>query len=142
MGEESVYGYRKLTVCLQRQYGLMINKKKVYRLCKELGILQPQRKKKNQHPRRIACNREITASNQLWEMDVKYGYIANENRFFYLLSIIDVYDRAIVDYHMGLTCEGKHAVQVLQRGLLKRQQYEQPGGHCASHIQWPPVYLP
>jgi putative transposase len=32
MGEESVYGYRKLTVCLQKQYGLIINKKKVYRL--------------------------------------------------------------------------------------------------------------
>lgn len=40
--------------------------------------------------------------------------------------MIDVYDRAVVDYHMGLTCEGEHAVQVLKRGLLKRQQYEQP----------------
>ncbi|MFC6457962.1 IS3 family transposase [Paenibacillus vulneris] len=30
-GEESTYGYRKLTVCLKRQFGLIINKKKVYR---------------------------------------------------------------------------------------------------------------
>ena len=40
-GEESTYGYRKLTVCLKRQYGLIINKKKVYRLCHELDIFSP-----------------------------------------------------------------------------------------------------
>ncbi|RYD05544.1 hypothetical protein N752_09365 [Desulforamulus aquiferis] len=33
-GEESIYGYRKLTRCLQRQYGLVVNKKKVYRFVK------------------------------------------------------------------------------------------------------------
>jgi len=44
-GETATYGYRKLTVCLKRQYGLIINKKKVYRLRQELDILQPQRRK-------------------------------------------------------------------------------------------------
>ncbi|MBF7084529.1 transposase [Desulfallas sp. Bu1-1] len=34
--EKNVYGYRKLRRCLQRQHGLVINKKKVYRLCKEI----------------------------------------------------------------------------------------------------------
>lgn len=34
------YGYRKLTVCLREDYGLHINHKKVYRLCKELNILR------------------------------------------------------------------------------------------------------
>lgn len=72
VGEESAYGYRKLTLCLKKQYNLIINKKKVYRLCKELDILAPQRQKKIKHPRRIAINREITGSNQLWEIDVKY----------------------------------------------------------------------
>ncbi|MBO4117020.1 IS3 family transposase, partial [Streptococcus suis] len=107
--EESAYGYRKLTVCLRRDHQLIINKKKVYRLLKEEGLLQPQRKKNSHHPRRLANNREITAPNQLWEMDVKYGFIAGEHRFFFLMSLIDVYDRAIVDYHFGLSCEGKHA---------------------------------
>ncbi|MFY0543754.1 transposase [Brevibacillus sp. H7] len=36
--EESAYGYRKLTVCLQRDYQLIINKKKVYRLMKESDL--------------------------------------------------------------------------------------------------------
>ncbi|WP_183186371.1 IS3 family transposase, partial [Brevibacillus agri] len=119
--EESAYGYRKLTVCLRRDHQLVINKKKVYRLLKEEELLQPQRQKKRKHPRKLANNREITAPNQLWEMDVKYGFIVGEQRFFFLMSLIDVYDRAIVDYHFGLTCEGKHAAQILQRALWKRQ---------------------
>jgi len=121
--EESTYGYRKLTLCLKRQYGLIINKKKVYRLCHELDILQPQRRKRVQYLGRLANNREIRGSNQLWEMHVKYGYIAAEPRFFFLLSLIDVYDRTIIDYHMGLSCEGKHAAQILQRALWKRQLF-------------------
>jgi len=91
-------------------------------LLKEEELLQPQRPKKSKHPRQLANNREITAPNQLREMDVKYGFIAGEHRFFFLLSLIDVYDREVVDYHNGLTCEGKHAAQILQRALWKRQQ--------------------
>ncbi|MEW5954903.1 MAG: IS3 family transposase, partial [Bacillota bacterium] len=72
----------------------MINNKKVYRLCKELDILAPQRRIKVKHPRCLAINRQVTASDQLWEIDVKYGYIAAEDRFFYMMCIIDVYDRA------------------------------------------------
>lgn len=124
-GEESSSGYRKLTIRIQRQYGLVVNKKKVYRLCKELDILEPQRQKTIKYPRKLANNREITGSNQLWEMDVKYGYVAGEQRFFFLLCIIDVYDRTIIDYHIGLSCEGTHAAQILQRALLRRQLFGQ-----------------
>ncbi|MBC9786728.1 IS3 family transposase [Heliobacterium chlorum] len=123
-GEENAYGYRKLTLCLQRQHHLVINKKKVYRLCKELGILSPQRKIRLTYPRRWANNRQITHSNQLWEIDVKYGYIAGENRFFYMMCLIDIYDRMVIDYHIGVTCEARHAVELVQRGLWKRQQFE------------------
>jgi len=123
-GEEHAYGYRKLTVCLRRDHQLIINKKKVYRLCEELNLLRPQRQVKVRYPRRLANNREVTASNQLWEMDVKYGYIEGEQRFFFLLSVLDVYDRSVVDYHFGLTCEAKFAVEALQRALWKRNLFE------------------
>lgn len=122
-GDGFNYGYRKLTKVLRRKYKLIINKKKVYRLCKELGILRPQRQKKFSHPRKLARNRMITGSNQLWEMDIKYGYIEGEDRFFFVLSIIDVYDRNIVGYHIGLSCTGTNAVQAVKQALLKRQQF-------------------
>ncbi|NHN34774.1 IS3 family transposase [Paenibacillus agricola] len=103
-GEGAAYGYRKLTVLLKRRHQLVINKKKVYRLCKRLGVLRPQRKLKMKHPRRLANNRVITGSNQLWETDIKYGWVAGEHRFFFIMCILDVFDRAIITYHLGLTC--------------------------------------
>ncbi|TQR40449.1 IS3 family transposase [Paenibacillus popilliae] len=117
------YGYRKLTVALREQHKLRINKKKVYRLCKELGILKPQRQKRVRFPKRIASNRTITNSNQLFETDIKYGYIAGEQRFFFIQSIIDVYDRAIVSYHIGLRCEAKDVVRTIQAAMFKRQLF-------------------
>ncbi|WP_195892708.1 IS3 family transposase [Desnuesiella massiliensis] len=39
-GDASDYGYRKITYHLRKQYSLIINHKKVYRLCKVLGILK------------------------------------------------------------------------------------------------------
>jgi putative transposase len=125
-GDGYNYGYRKLTVILKREYGLKINKKKVYRLCKKLGILRPQRKIQTKYPRKLARNRTIIASNQLFETDIKYGYISGEDRFFFIQSCIDVYDRSIISYHIGLSCEAKDVVRTLQRALLKRQLFEMP----------------
>jgi putative transposase len=126
-GDGYSYGYVKLTYHLRQEYGLVINKKRVYRLCKELDILKPQRERKFIYPRKLARNREITAPNQLWEVDIKYGYITGEDRFFYVLSYLDVFDRQIVGYHIGLRCEAKHAAQVLQEALWKRQVISSDG---------------
>ncbi|WP_003544131.1 IS3 family transposase [Desulfotomaculum nigrificans] len=72
-------------------------------------------------PKRLAKNRIVTNSNQLWETDLKYGLIAGEQRFFFVLSYIDVYDRGIVGYHIGLRCEGKDAARTLQQALWKKK---------------------
>lgn len=123
-GEYNNFGYRKLAKILRRIYKLQINKKKVYRLCKELGILRPQRRKRIKHPRKLARNRVITASNQLWEADIKYGYIYGEDRFFFICSLIDICDRSVIDYHIGLECTAENIVQAMNRALLKRQRFE------------------
>lgn len=119
-GEAFGYGYYKIHILLERRYHLIINPKKVYRLCGKLGILKPQRQVKIKYPRRIAKNREITAPNQLWETDIKYGYIPGEDRFFYILSFLDVFDRSIIDYHIGLYCTGQDAAFTLNTALERR----------------------
>lgn len=121
--EESTYGYRKLTKCLRNKYSLRINKKKVYRLCKELGVLKPQREVQNRPPRKIANNRVVTGPNQLWQMDIKYGYVTGERRHFYLASIIDVCDRNIVGHFKGKACSTKDIIQMVHKALLKRNVY-------------------
>ncbi|WP_409343053.1 IS3 family transposase [Paenibacillus sp. MBLB4367] len=121
-GEEQGYGYRNLAHALYVQRGLVVNHKKAYRLCKKLGILQKQRRKKFKHPRRLPQNRLVTGPNQLWQMDIKYGYVAGYDRFFFLFDIIDVFDRAIVGYHLGSSCEAKDVCTAVKRALEDRIQ--------------------
>jgi len=114
------YGYVKLTHALRREHGLLINKKKVYRLCKEMDILSPQRQRLVKPVRKLARNRKVTASNQLWATDIKYGYIEGESRFFQVASVIDVFDRSIVGYYMGLTCPSRDVLETLVKALKAR----------------------
>ena len=53
-------------------------------------------------------------------MDMKYGYIAGMDRFFYMMSIIDVYDRWIVGYHIGLIDLALEALRTLRQAHLLR----------------------
>ncbi|MEK4509542.1 IS3 family transposase [Paenibacillus anaericanus] len=124
-GPNSAFGYRKLTTLLRRKYKLIINKKKVYRLCKEMGILHPQRELTNPVPKRLANNRVVDGPNQLWQMDIKYGYVAGKRQHFYLASIIDVFDRNIVAHHRGKVCSTQDILRTVQKALLKRRIHEQ-----------------
>ena len=125
-GEAHGYGYVLLTECLRIQHELVINKKKVYLLCKKLGILHPQRRKKIHYPRRLARNHTINGSNQLWQLDIKYGYVAGYDQFFYIADIIDVFDRSIVGYHIGSSCEAKHVCEAVKAALRSRIAPGQP----------------
>lgn len=123
-GDGFPYGYHSL----REDYGLQINHKKVYRLCEELNILRPQRKIKQRHPRRLAKREKISASNQLWEMDIKYGYIYGTDQFFFQLSIIDVFDRSIIDYYLGLSCNAQDACRVLKKEKMSCKRNEHAKG--------------
>ncbi|WP_051045261.1 IS3 family transposase [Halalkalibacterium ligniniphilum] len=46
-GDAYACKYRKLTKHIRRHYDLIINKKKIYRLCKELDILRPNERKRS-----------------------------------------------------------------------------------------------
>lgn len=111
-------GYKKLPHYLKRNFGFEINKKKVYRLCKENGLLLPRKKKPKRIRSPVAINRCITKPFSLWELDIKYCFIHSENRFFYLMAIIDVYLRYIVGYHIGLSCTGNDLAMTIELALL------------------------
>jgi len=119
-GDGFPYGYKKINATLKEDYQLIINHKKTYRLCKELNVLRPQRKIYLDRPRKLAKRDEVTAPNQHWQMDLKYGYIEGMSRFFFQLSLIDVFDRSVIDYHLGLSATAKDACAVLINSLNKR----------------------
>ncbi len=106
---EGIFGYRRMTMYLNRKYERPINEKRVYRLMHKKGIKAVIRRlKKNYRPSKPEytstniLNREFHASkpNEKWVTDVtefKYGpgYKA------YLSAILDLYDRRIVGYRIS-----------------------------------------
>ena len=116
---ECAYGYRKRTHAVKRDWGIILNHKKSYRLCKELKLLRkyrPQPKEKKV----LATNKKVQSSNKLWEIDVKYGYIHGIGRVFYVCEIIDVFDRSIIDYHIGFSCTAEDVCNSLIRAVNRR----------------------
>lgn len=102
LGKEFVcYGYHKVAHHL-KQVGYIINKKKVYRLMKEQNLLLPKRIKtrgKRDFVKILVA--KPTAPNMYLQMDIKYFWIAGERRNVYLLSIIDLFSRAVLGSKLG-----------------------------------------
>lgn len=121
------YGYKKVTAVLRRKYSIKINKKKVFRLMASMCVLKKQRRNKRVY-KRICNNHEVTGSNQLWEMDTKYVYIAGKRQVAYLASIIDVFDRSIVSFVLSLSANAASAKEALLRALYKRKLKEASEG--------------
>jgi putative transposase len=119
-GDGYPYGYKKLTISLQEDYGIIINHKKTYRLCKELDILRPQRKRRPYRPAKLGKKETITRSNQHWQIDLKYGYIHGTKQFFFQISVIDAFDKTIIDSHIGLTAKASDAIRVVENAVRKR----------------------
>ena len=106
-------GYRKLSKVLRREFSFVVNRKKVYRLCKEHELLLPKKKKRKRQGKKRCSNEKVTGPNQLWQFDIKYGYIDGENRFFFLMAFIDTFKKKIVGYHVGTSCKAQDMVFAL-----------------------------
>ncbi len=113
------YGYKKVTAVLKRKYCLRINKKKVHRLMTVLGMIQKSKEPVTWY-KRICKNHLVKQSNQLWEMDTKYVYIAGTREVAYLASIIDVFDRSIIACKLSLSANAEAAQEVLLTALYNR----------------------
>lgn len=99
------YGYRRITIHLQRRLGLQINHKAVLRLMGKLGVRSQARKPKmckkleeidTYHRYPNVLNRDFVATkpNQKWVTDVTY--IRTLQGWAYLSTIKDLYDGFIV----------------------------------------------
>ena len=106
---DGIYGYRRITMNINRKLNSKYNHKRIYRLMKILGLKSVIRVKKKRYVRVSAeeiaknkLNREFSASNfnEKWLTDVtefKYGI----GKKAYLSAILDLYDNSIIAYEIG-----------------------------------------
>ena len=103
---------------------MTVNHKKIYRLCKENNLLL-RRKKKVKPFKKLAGNHKITGPNQLWQFDIKYGYIHGEDRPFYFLAFVDVFTKKVISYHIGKSCTASDIKLKLKIALRSVSEEEQ-----------------
>ena len=115
------YGYLMLHSLL-RSEGLVINRKRTYRLYTELGMqVQIKRRKKQVRPRVPMA--VLTRPNERWSMDFVHDQLADGRRI-RILNIVDDYSRVCVGQLVDLSISGARVVRYLKqlselRGLPK-----------------------
>jgi putative transposase len=115
------YGSRRMAVWLQRQ-GYVINRKRVQRLMRMLGIeaIYP----KPRTTRRAAGHRiypyllrdlTVTRVDQVWGADITY--VPLQSGFLYLVAVLDWFSRYVVAWRLSNTLEGSFCDECLDEAL-------------------------
>jgi len=109
------YGYQNVTAEL-RGMEYVINHKKVYRLMNENNLLLGK-VIKTQGKREWVKFRKIEASKPMEYLcwDIKYVWVPGERKNYYLLSLMDVYSRRILDWIFQSSIRKIHVLQMVNR---------------------------
>lgn len=117
------YGYRKMTVFLQ-EGGYQVNHKRVRRLMRVMGIeaiyCPPNTSQANKAHKiypYLLKGLSITGANQVWATDITY--IPMKKGFMYLMAIIDLYSRYVLEWSISNTMESQWCSQTLKKALTK-----------------------
>ena len=104
-----IYGYRRMTMNINRNLNKQYNYKRIYRLMKSMNLQSVIRKKKKRYVKSTpqitaenVLNRDFSAAtlNEKWLTDVTEFKLTNGTKA-YLSAIIDLYDNSIVSYVLG-----------------------------------------
>ena len=149
LGEKYLrYGYLMLHELLRRE-GLVVNRKRTYRIYADPGMqVRTKRRKKLVRPR-VPLEMPKVA-NERWSMDFVHDQLADGRRI-RILNIVDDYSRVCVGQLVDLSISGSRMVRFLDqlaetRGLPKRIVLDNvpgPGARSTPHcIAWPHQWLP
>lgn len=116
-------GSRKMTALLRRS-GHVINRKKVQRLMRQLGIqaIYAKPNTSQPHPKHpiypyLLKGLEINRSNQVWCADITY--IPMQKGFLYLVAIMDWYSRKVLAWRLSNSMDADFCVEALQEALRR-----------------------
>jgi len=115
------YGSRKMAQWLKRA-GMKINRKRVQRLMRTLGLeaIYPKRSTTRPAPGHkiypyLLRNVEITRSDQVWSTDITY--IPLRHGFLYLTAVLDWHSRYVLSWRLSNTMDGSFCLEALDEAL-------------------------
>ncbi len=102
-------------------FGYYINRKKVYRLMRENGMLLERQRSL---PRNFAKYRIVTPQGplELLEMDIKCVWIESARRSAYILTVIDTFTRVVLSWQVGFTMRSVQVKQLWESLIINHLQ--------------------
>jgi len=121
--ETPFYGSRRMREML-REHGYDVNRKRVQRLMRQMGLEAIYPKPRTSHPSpehkvypyRLR-NLSIEYPNQVWCADITY--IPMTNGFMYLVAIMDWFSRYVLSWELSNTLDTSFCLTALEDALLK-----------------------
>ncbi len=117
--EHPFWGYRRCWAYLYYRQGLMVNKKRIYRLMKENGLLVT---KVNRYKAKRKISRpkpKASYPNHIWGTDMTKIKIGAWG-WYYLVIILDWYTKEIIGYSLSLQSKSKDWQEALHHAVQKR----------------------
>ena len=135
--KRQAYGYPRIWAELRAE-GLLISRKRVARLMRELALKSKKPKpfkpkttlSDPSHPvapNHLARNFEAKAPNQKWLVDITY--VATKEGWLYVAGVLDLYSRKIV----GLAMDTHMRTELVERALTTAQGIRQPKKGLLHH---------
>jgi putative transposase len=118
-----VFGSRQMLRWLRRQ-GYRINRKRVQRLMRQLGLdaIYPKPNLSRAHPEHpiypyLLRNLTVDRPNQVFSADITYVPI--QGGFIYLCAVIDWYSRAVLAWELSNTLDASFCVNAVRRAIAR-----------------------
>lgn len=118
------YGSRKIKEELEKKYEIKICRDYVRHLMTDMGIqaIYPKRKlnfsqsdKRHKKYPYLLKDLKIMSPNQVWGTDITY--VRLQNRFAYLVAILDWFSRYVLSFKLSPTLETEFCIQALEEAL-------------------------
>jgi putative transposase len=115
------YGSRSMRNFLRR-LGYKINRKRVQRLMRQMGLeaIYPKPKTSKRHPKHkiypyLLRNLRIDRPDQVWCTDITYIPLARG--FMYLIAVMDWYSRKVLSWRVSNTLDSTFCVEALEEAI-------------------------
>ena len=117
---ETDYGYRAMcsALCL---LGYIINHKKVYRLMGKYQLLLDRSSKAK---RKYVKYRRVLPQGpmEVFEMDIKYQWVQQHQRYAYILTVLDVFSRKVLDWMVGYSIKQTQVMELWEQIIVNHLQ--------------------
>jgi putative transposase len=122
------YGYRRITAILNKS-GYHVNNKKIRRIMSlmDLQAIYPKKKttftnKEHKIYPYLLRDLIINKSDQVWATDI--SYIKMSKGFVYLVALIDLFSRKIINWQLSITMEKEFCIEMLETALISNKKPE------------------